>query len=231
MKQYLQCVGYTVAVMLILSTIFITITYIGVAFESKVIGEVYDYCRGVYDEYGEVKKPVDKLIEIGKNFEEPLIRAEKNDFARDKEKFGEDFPSLGLTLYRLTFMQANEIITINIFAILVGIIFGTIYYIIGIKKVKGKKLIIELIIALISIIILIETLLFIYNLILNHAVKSLISNENDNSFIIYSELNIVEPVIMLFVLTVVIIYIGNMILSFIITKRLNDELNRSINKK
>ena len=72
-------------------------------------------------------------------------------------------------------MEANEIISINIFASLVGLLFGTIYYIIGIKKAKGKKLIIELIIALISIILIIEMGLFIYNLILNHEVKSLIS--------------------------------------------------------
>ena len=214
MKEYLKCVGFTILVTCFIATIYLSIAYFGEAFYANVFEEIYHYSM-------DSSEKIEVLVDTGKNMEDSFVEAEAR-IQEQKEMFGEDYPALGIFLNRLLYVSCGEVAYVNIFAILIGLVYGTIFYIFAIQKAKGKKLIIELIIALVVIMALIQGCITIYNFVLNRCVSDAINS----NIKIDTQLNIIVPYLMLFIIIVLMVGVGNRIYQGIMTKKLNKELEK-----
>lgn len=146
--------------------------------------------------------------------------------AEEKAEKGENFPALGAFMYLMLLIYPSvPIVKMYIFTLVAGLILGTIIYIVLIQKAKGKKLILELLIAFISIFLLITLANKGYELLINY----MLSNNTASEFTYLTSLydmdnyGILLPFIAIFGIT----YICNLIYQKIQTNKLNKELNKN----
>lgn len=142
-----------------------------------------------------------------------------------KEKYGEDYPAESVLLNKLM-MASNreEEIYTYLISVIVGIGLGTIVYIINEQKANGRVFVIELVLAVGVMGIILLAIDYIYKFIVNSLIKTAGYNlifedtalgENFKVFILGA-----------FVTLIVIVYLVNLIVQKINSKRLNEELNR-----
>lgn len=171
-----------------------------------------------------MEEGAEALIEIGKNYQTVYERIEEN-FKEDKELYGEDYPSEELFLIRvISTFSTNRIMQVYSLSVLIGIVLGTIIYIIAIQKIKGKQILIELAIAFVVIFVLMMFINLGYETIINKAIQSINSTEMIYSTYIYDleSNNVLVP----YIIVAAIIYIGNMVRQKNLVNKLNKELNK-----
>ena len=117
------------------------------------------------------------------------------------------------------------IIRTYVLTFVAGLILGAIIYIVLIQKAKGKKLILELLIAFTSIFLLITLVNKGYELLLN----KMLDNNTASEFTYLTSLYDMDNygILLPFIAVFGIIYICNLIYQKIQTNKLNKELNKN----
>ena len=143
-----------------------------------------------------------------------------------KAQHGEDYPAAGMFSYLLTTAGYERLEEIYIISVIIGIVIGSVFYIIVIQNAKGKKLILELLIALTVVL----AIIFILNIGYEAFINKVINKYNISEMVFDTELYDIDNTntILIYVVVVAIAYIGNLVYQKIQTNRLNKELNKSI---
>lgn len=162
------------------------------------------------------------IREMGQEYEERM----KESIKYEKQRYGEEYPAEGiLTRELILYFSANSIVNTYLMSLLMGILLGTMLYIIVIQSAKGKKLIIELIIAIAIIFMLLIFFHCGYKVLINRIINRYFSK--DITYIpyeYYSDSNVIMSII----ITTIVIYLGNLIYQKIQTYRLNKELGNKL---
>lgn len=169
-----------------------------------------------------LERDSDALSKIGNEMEERFESA----IEKDEQGEGENHPDKGILLYYLTNRLPTQMI-VNVYAksLLIGIALGTIIYIIAVQNVNEKKMIIELVIAFMTLIGIIMILNVGYEAIINKGINELNPEQVKYSTYIY-DIESNEYLIIQYIVVAAIIYIANMIKQKILTNKLNKELNK-----
>ena len=159
------------------------------------------------------------IIDIGNETNEGL---EKTVEAM-KDEYGEDYPALGVMLYR-TYNHQRAVVIVNTYVstVLYGIVLGVSIYIVSIQGAKGKQLAKEMIISFIIILLIIVTINFGYRAIINKAISDI--NITDLEHYYYTSIYNIENNFFLYIGLFVIVYIGNLIHQKILANKLNKAL-------
>ena len=107
---------------------------------------------------------------------------------------------------------------------LIGIVLGSIVYIVSIQNAKGKNLILELVLTFIVVVAIMLVLNIGYSWIINKTINQINLTQIDYSTYIY-DLQI-NNMLISYIIAIVVIYIGNMVYQKVITNKLNKELNK-----
>lgn len=172
-----------------------------------------------------MEKDSDVLVEAGNGYKEIYEKMEEK-FNKDKELYGDDYPSEEIFLMRLiNLFSTNRIMEVYIMSVLIGIVLGTIIYIVAIQNIRGIKMIIELFIAFLIFFILINLLNLGYQTMINELI-----NRMDPTDVIYDTYiydlesnNILIP----YTLVAVVIYLVNLVRQKIIANKLNKQLHNN----
>ena len=165
------------------------------------------------------------LKQIGYGFADQT-RIMKESVAEDKEIYGQDYPSEEIFLYRvLVESRSYEIVRMFVLTLVMGIILGTIIYIVAIQNAKGKKLVIELLVAFVIIFVVLIVSNTIYEAFLNNIINQYNTNVIEYQTYIYDLEN--QNILIPYIISIAIVYIGNMIYQ----KRQANKLNKELNKK
>lgn len=170
-----------------------------------------------------MEKGSESLVEMGKSYQIGYERIEKT-FREDKALYGEDYPSEELFLMQLiNIFSTNRIMQVYSLSFLIGIALGTIIYIVAVQNIKGKQILIELVIAFVVLFILMVLINLGYETLINKAIQSINPTDVTYSTYIYDleSNNILIP----YIIVAAVIYIGNMIRQKMITNKLNKQLN------
>lgn len=166
----------------------------------------------------------ESLIEIGKSYQVGYEQIEES-FKEDKALYGEDYPSEELFLTQLiNIFSTNRIMQVYSLSFLIGIALGTIIYIVAIQNIKGKQILIELVVAFVVLFILMMLINLGYETLINKAIQSINPTDVTYSTYIYDleSNNVLIP----YIIVAAVIYIGNMVRQKILTNKLNKELNK-----
>lgn len=161
------------------------------------------------------------LIEEGERIEQIIDEAA----LKTKEQYGEDYPANGILMQSaLYFFKTTYIVRTYALTLLTGVVLGTLIYIVAIQEVKGKKLLLEIVVAFIILLTIILVMNWGYQALINMVTRNLGETKQTYQTYIYDIENnsILIPYIVVFVL----VYIGNLIRQKILTNRLNKELNK-----
>lgn len=171
-----------------------------------------------------IEEGSESLIEIGKSYQVGYEKIEES-FKEEKTLYGEDYPSEELFLMQLiNIFSTNRIMKVYSLSFLIGIALGTIIYIVAIQNIKGKQILIELVVAFVVLFILMMLINLGYEAIINKAIQSVNKTNVTYSTYIYDlESN---SVLIPYIMVATIIYIGNMIRQKVVTNKLNKELNK-----
>ena len=171
-----------------------------------------------------MEKGSESLIEIGKSYQVGYEQIEES-FKEDKALYGEDYPSEELFLMQLinTF-STNRIMQVYSLSFLIGIALGTIIYIVAVQNIKGKQILIELVVAFVVLFILMMLINLGYETLINKAIQSVNPTDVTYSTYIYDleSNNVLIP----YIIIATVIYIGNMVRQKVLTNKLNKELNK-----
>ena len=159
-----------------------------------------------------IEKEIAENADYYNEFEEAVTRM--------KEENGEDYPAENIMLFRLT-TYLPSVVRIYALAVLVGVISGTMIYILFIQKVKGFRSIVESVICLLAI----AVISLIVSEILKLGGDALLSKYNTN--IEYAGVFGIDgrELLLVYVAIAVIVYMANLIHQIIVTRKLNKELN------
>jgi len=166
----------------------------------------------------------ESLIEIGKSYQVGYEQIEES-FKEDKTLYGEDYPSEELFLMQLiNIFSTNRIMQVYSLSFLIGIVLGTIIYIVAVQNIKGKQIIIELVVAFGIIFAIMMLINLGYETLINKAIQSVNPTDITYSTYIYDleSNNVLIP----YIIVAAVIYIGNMVRQKILTNKLNKELNK-----
>lgn len=167
----------------------------------------------------------ESLIEIGKSYQVGYEKIEES-FKEDKALYGEDYPSEELFLLQfINIFSTNGIIRVYSLSLLIGIVLGTIIYIVTIQNIKEKQILIELVIAFVILFLLMTFINLGYKTLINKAIQSINPTEIIYSTYIYDleSNNVLIP----YIFVAAVIYIGNMVRQKIWASKLNKELKKS----
>lgn len=184
----------------------------------------------VYSDIMQAIDTTDEGIKAAKYWEELFEKQTSNTQEEYNNTDSNLYSVKGSILINLIYGRPSYLI-VETFTIsfLVGIVLGIGVYIIVVQKAKGRKMIVELIIAFLILFIILTSLNLCYRIIIN----KLISNITAESITYYAHIYDLESneeyLIVQYIVLVAIIYIINLIRQKIITNRLNKELNKSIN--
>jgi len=171
-----------------------------------------------------MEKDSETLIGIGKHYKRAYDSIEE-DFKKDKALYGEDYPAEELLLLQWTNYFSTEVIMrVYPLSLLIGIGLGFIIYIVAVQNARGKKAIIELVVAFVIIFLLIMLANLAYQTIINKTINSLQPTDVKYYTYIYDLQN--NKLIILYSIAAVVIYIGNIIRQKILTNKLNKALNK-----
>lgn len=165
----------------------------------------------------------ESLIELGKSYQVGYEQIEES-FKEDKALYGEDYPSEELFLMQLiNIFSTNRIMQVYSLSFLIGIVLGTIIYIVAVQNIKGKQILIELVVAFVVLFILMMLINLGYETLINKAIQSLNPTDVTYSTYIYDleSNNVLIP----YIVVAAVIYVGNMVRQKIITNKLNKQLN------
>lgn len=170
---------------------------------------------------GKLDEKSEELIKIGKQ-EDSQIEGMEQTIKEMKDIYGEDYPAGGILLYKIVIGCSTSII-ISIFPIfvMVGIVLGTLIYIIAVQNSKGLDLMFECYFAAIILIIL------VIGLNLGYQVMMAIVTGDEEYVGVFDEDEVLSVGIPIYIATVGIIYIANMVRQKIIANRLNKQLNNN----
>lgn len=165
----------------------------------------------------------ESLVELGKSYQVVYEQMEEK-FNKDKALYGEDYPAEEIFLMQtINIFSTNRIMAIYTMSILIGIVLGTIIYIVAIQNIKGIEIVIELFLAFVVLFILITLLNLGYQTIIN----KLIGDVNPTDVTYYTYIYDLESnnILLPYTIVAAVIYIVNMIRQNIITNKLNKQLN------
>jgi len=171
-----------------------------------------------------MEKGSESLIEIGKSYQVGYEQIEES-FKEDKTLYGEDYPSEELFLMQLiNIFSTNRIMQVYSLSFLIGIALGTIIYIVAVQNIKGKQILIELVVAFVVLFVLMMLINLGYETLINKAIQSVNPTDITYSTYIYDleSNNVLIP----YIIVAAVIYIGNMVRQKILTNKLNKELNK-----
>ena len=171
-----------------------------------------------------MEKGSESLIEIGKSYQVGYEQIEES-FKEDKTLYGEDYPSEELFLMQLiNIFSTNRIMQVYSLSFLIGIVLGTIIYIVAVQNIKGKQILIELVVAFVVLFVLMMLINLGYETLINKAIQSVNPTDITYSTYIYDleSNNVLIP----YIIVAAVIYIGNMVRQKILTNKLNKELNK-----
>jgi len=166
----------------------------------------------------------ESLIEIGKSYQVGYEQIEES-FKEDKTLYGEDYPSEELFLMQLiNIFSTNRIMQVYSLSFLIGIVLGTIIYIVAVQNIKGKQILIELVVAFVVLFVLMMLINLGYETLINKAIQSVNPTDITYSTYIYDleSNNVLIP----YIIIATVIYIGNMVRQKVLTNKLNKELNK-----
>jgi len=166
----------------------------------------------------------ESLIEIGKSYQVGYEQIEES-FKEDKTLYGEDYPSEELFLMQLiNIFSTNRIMQVYSLSFLIGIVLGTIIYIVAVQNIKGKQILIELVVAFVVLFVLMMLINLGYETLINKAIQSVNPTDVTYSTYIYDleSNNVLIP----YIIIATVIYIGNMVRQKVLTNKLNKELNK-----
>lgn len=199
----------------IIVSISIVATYLFIeAIPAVILCDVLDgvnyedeYTKELLQSYEEEYKNIEEMVELS------------------KEENGEDHPAGGLFLNALTNIKNLEIVYMYGTAILVGIILGTLIYIIFIQKTKGVQMLLETIICGLVILLILAIVNLGYNVIVNMAINDIVKiNENiQYSTYVYDDSNILIK----FIGIIIVAYIVNLIYQKILANKFNKKLKKN----
>ena len=213
LKKLLKCIMFSVLV-----TCFIGFTNV---FISKVMMNSYVTAWNELDNNPQYIEYTKNRTDIGYESYNYFL-TEANEL---KEKYGDDYPAEEVLFYRIMMLSNTEDeLSIYLAAIIFGIGIGTIVYIISEQKAKGKVLIIELLVSALGIMILLIGIDFGHTVIVNSFIKSSgftgsFKSENINETIKFL-------ILIGFVILSISLYLSNLIIQKINSKKLNEELNK-----
>lgn len=166
----------------------------------------------------------ESLIEIGKSYQVGYEQIEES-FKEDKALYGEDYPSEELFLMQLiNIFSTNRIMQVYSLSFLIGIALGTIIYTVAVQNIKGKQILIELVVSFVVLLILMMLINLGYETLINKAIQSVnLTNATYSTYIYDLESN---NVLIPYIIVTAVIYIGNMVRQKILTNKLNKELNK-----
>lgn len=170
-----------------------------------------------------MEKDSEALIEIGKGYQENLNRVQES-FDEDKSQYGEDYPAEGIFLFQLiNIFSTNRIMAVYTTSFLIGVALGTIIYIVAIQNIKGKQILIELVLAFVVLFVLMMLINLGYETLINKGIQSVNPTAITYSTYIYDleSNNVLIP----YIIVATVVYIVTMIRQKIITNKLNKELN------
>ena len=160
--------------------------------------------------------------EVAKEFMNSMQENYNNIVEEEKALYGEEYPAGGVLLYGLQHVKTMEIIETYILCLIIGVILGTVIYIVFIQKTKGIQMFLEIIICGIAIIVLIMLVNVIYNGIANAFV-----NESDIKIEYTSYVFDINNIIYIFIGIIVLSYIINLIYQKILSTKLNKKLEEN----
>lgn len=161
-----------------------------------------------------------------KTIEEVYGRSFKETVNILKAQHGEDYPAEGIFSYGLRIQGYYELSQIYIFSVVIGTLVGSAFYIIVIQNAKGKKIILELLIALAVVL----SVIFILNIGYEAFINKVINEYNTSEMVYKTEIYDTDNIntILIYVIAASIAYIGNLVYQKIQTNRLNKELNKNV---
>lgn len=208
-KKLLLTILCTVIVSVFIGTTILFVLAIPIWIQTEVVGGM--------------EKKSEALIKIGKSYQENLEQIEES-FNEDKALYGEDYPAEGIFLFQLiNIFSTNRIMVVYTMSVSIGVALGSIIYIVAIQNIKGKQIVIELIVAFAILFVLMMLLNVGYEAIINKAINEINPTEVKYSTYIYDleGNNILIP----YIIVAATIYIVNMVRQKIITNKLNKQLN------
>lgn len=207
-KKLLTTILYTVIISVFVGTTILFLSSVPEAVQAEMIGYMEDS---------------ENIREIGKNYEEQVQQIEKH-VNESKELYGEDYPAEGIFLYQfISKFSTDRIVKGYLLSLAIGIVVGTIIYIVAVQKNSKKKVIIELMFALAILLIMASVLNAGYEAIVNKALNEI--TPVSKSFYSGMEFNI-NNVLVPYIIIAVVVYIVNMIRQRMITNKLNKQLNK-----
>lgn len=207
-KKLLTTILYTVIISVFVGTTILFLSSVPEAVQAEMIGYMEDS---------------ENIREIGKNYEEQVQQIEKH-VNESKELYGEDYPAEGILLYQfISKFSTDRIVKGYLLSLSIGIVVGTIIYIVAVQKNSPKKVIIELMFALAILLIMASVLNAGYEAIVNKALNEI--SPVSESFYSGMEFNI-NNVLVPYIIIAVVVYIVNMIRQRMITNKLNKQLNK-----
>ena len=209
-KQFLLTILCTVIVSVFIGSTILFVGRVPQLIETEVINSM--------------EKNSEVLIEIGKSYQTGYEQI-KETFKEEKALYGEDYPAEELFLLALINVYSTDgIIQVYSLSLLIGITLGTIIYIVAIQNIKGKQILIELVIAFVVLSVLMMFINLGYETIINKAIQNVNPTDVTYSTYIYNfESN---NVLIIYIIVAAVIYIGNMVRQKILTNKLNKELNK-----
>lgn len=167
-------------------------------------------------------KGSESLIEIGETYQPAYEQAQKM-FKEEKALYGENYPTEVLFLLQLRNLSINRIMQVYSISFLIGIVLGTIIYIVVIQNIQWKQIFIELVVAFIILLLLMTMINLGYEIIINKAIQSINPTGATYFTYIYNFEN--KNLLLLYTIIAIIIYVINMARQKIITNKLNNQLN------
>ncbi len=166
------------------------------------------------------------LKEIGSNMQEQYDTMEEH-FAEQKEIYGEDYPVEGLFLYKLmNVSRSYSICKIYTLTLLIGIILGTLVYIIFIQKIKGVQMLLEAMICGIVILLMLILVNLGYNSIINMGINKIGASVENSEYITYVYDIDTSNILYMFIGIIGTSYIVNLIYQKILVNKFNKKLHK-----
>ena len=172
----------------------------------------------------------EQLMQIGEAYKKATNIIEK-EINEHKIKYGADYPIEEILLFQaIQMFSTTRILETYIMSLLIGVVSGTIIYILAVQNVKGKQIFIELIIAFVILFTIINLLNIGYEAIINKLITNINPKAIKYSAYIYDLEN--NNILIPYIIISVVIYLANMLRQHIIPRKLNKELeNQNVSVK
>ena len=178
--------------------------------------------------YSELVSALEKdsktIITLGKSYENTVKQIHEQ-FSEDKAQYGDDYPAEGIFLFKLVnIFSTNRIVGVYAMSFTIGVVLGTIIYIVAVQKTTEKKMVVQLLLAFIILVILMILFNWGYEAIINKAINDIEPTKVQYSTYIY-DIESNNYILIQYIVVAAVIYIINIFRQKIIANKLNKELN------